>query len=43
MFPPTLIQVEKGVNGGSNGITVRKMYNAERKELTDQVPAVNIL
>jgi hypothetical protein len=44
MFPQALIRDEKfAVNGGSNRIKIRKMFDAERKELTDKISLINIL
>ena len=53
MFPKAPVQIEKAVvkikGGGSNRITIRKIFDVERKELTesncqfDKLSPVNIL
>ena len=48
VFPKAPVRIEKAMaktegGGGSNRITIRKMFDAERKELTDKLSPVNIL
>jgi hypothetical protein len=41
MFPQALTWGEEGY-GGSNRIRIRMMFDAERKELTDEFPLIII-
>ena len=41
MFPKGPVPIEKA-NGASDRITIRKMFDAERKELTDEFSPANI-
>jgi hypothetical protein len=47
MFPKGPVRIEKAMvktrGGGSNRITITKMFDAERKALTDKLSQVNIL
>jgi hypothetical protein len=46
MFPQALIRDDDGkvtVYGGSNRITIRKMFDTDRKELTDNISLINTL
>jgi hypothetical protein len=47
VFPKAPVRIEKAMaktgGGGSYKITIRKMFDAERKELTDKLSPANIL
>jgi hypothetical protein len=46
VFPKGPVRIEKAMKtkgGGSNRITIRRMFDAQRKELTDKWSPVNIL
>ena len=45
MFSKVQVRSDKAMVkwGRTNRITIRKMFDAERKELTDEFPVVNIL